>query len=322
MSAFASPAPFRISQTKPWDLGTIHGRSARRRRKCVSASLTPVKFPSLTADKFRHPFDIAATRALRRVIGLEFVISSVLEAASAGLELDNASNGVLVSSKQLPDIYALLLQACNILNIKPVPALYIRQSPVPNAYTLAFRGKKPFIVIHTSLLELLNENELLSVLSHELGHIKCNHGIWLTAANLAISLLPIPTTVSEFLSTYLLRWQRSAELSCDRASLLVTQNSRVVLSSLMKLSGGTRKYSSEMSVDAYLEQGNQVDELSSSSALGQALRNAMVLSSTHPLPVDRCRELNNWAESNHFRSILAAGKPLQDLPQVIAEKKI
>jgi len=320
MSAFSFPAPFRIAQGKRCDLGTTYRRSSRR-RNYICASISPVKFPSLTADKFRHPFDIAATRALRRGIGLEFVVSSVLEAASAGLELDNASNGVLVSAKQLPDIYAQLLQACNILNVEPVPALYIRQSPVPNAYTLAFRGKKPFIVIHTSLLELLNEKELLSVLSHELGHIKCNHGIWLTAANLAISLLPFPTTISEAMSTYLLRWQRSAELSCDRASLLVTQDERVVLSSLMKLSGGTQKYSSQMSVDAYLDQGRQVDELSSSSALGKALRNAMVLSATHPLPVDRCRELNNWAASNHFRSILAAGKPLQDLPPVTPKKK-
>ena len=29
------------------------------------------------------------------------------------------------------------------------------QSPVPNAYTLAIAGRKPFIVVHTALLDLL-----------------------------------------------------------------------------------------------------------------------------------------------------------------------
>eukprot|EP00983_Pelagomonas_calceolata_P093524 1157782-Pelagomonas_calceolata.AAC.4 len=34
------------------------------------------------------------------------------------------------------------------------------QHPVPNAYTLAIAGRKPFIVIHTALLELLTPREL------------------------------------------------------------------------------------------------------------------------------------------------------------------
>lgn len=33
---------------------------------------------------------------------------------------------------------------------------YVRRSPVPNAYTLAINGKKPFVVVHTSLVELLS----------------------------------------------------------------------------------------------------------------------------------------------------------------------
>ena len=40
------------------------------------------------------------------------------------------------------------------------PDLYIRQNPVPNAYTLAINGKKPFVVVHTSLVELLTRKEL------------------------------------------------------------------------------------------------------------------------------------------------------------------
>lgn len=52
-----------------------------------------------------------------------------------------------------------MVEAAEILNIE-APDLYVRQSPVPNAYTLAISGKKPFVVVHTSLVELLTRKEL------------------------------------------------------------------------------------------------------------------------------------------------------------------
>ncbi len=36
----------------------------------------------------------------------------------------------------------------------------VMQNPVPNAYTLAIGGRKPFIVVHTALLELLEPLEV------------------------------------------------------------------------------------------------------------------------------------------------------------------
>ena len=38
--------------------------------------------------------------------------------------------------------------------------MYPMQNPVPNAYTLAIGGRKPFIVVHTALLELLEPLEV------------------------------------------------------------------------------------------------------------------------------------------------------------------
>lgn len=52
-----------------------------------------------------------------------------------------------------------MVEAAEILNVD-APDLYVRQSPVPNAYTLAISGKRPFVVIHTSLVELLTKAEL------------------------------------------------------------------------------------------------------------------------------------------------------------------
>jgi len=60
---------------------------------------------------------------------------------------------------QLSDLHNLMAEAAEILNVS-APDLYVRQSPVPNAYTLAISGKQPFVVIHTSLVELLTRAEL------------------------------------------------------------------------------------------------------------------------------------------------------------------
>lgn len=60
---------------------------------------------------------------------------------------------------QLPELHQLIIDAAAILNLEP-PDLYVRQSPVPNAYTLAISGKRPFVVVHTSLIELLSRKEL------------------------------------------------------------------------------------------------------------------------------------------------------------------
>ena len=52
-----------------------------------------------------------------------------------------------------------MTEAAKILNTE-APDFYIRQNPVPNAYTLAINGKRPFVVVHTSLVELLTRKEL------------------------------------------------------------------------------------------------------------------------------------------------------------------
>uniref|UniRef100_A0A7S3EDK0 Peptidase M48 domain-containing protein n=1 Tax=Rhodosorus marinus TaxID=101924 RepID=A0A7S3EDK0_9RHOD len=144
-----------------------------------------VVFGSLEADDFRHPLDTVATKMMSRILGVDILVRSLLSpAVEQALFLENISTGVLVGPKQLPKIHDQLLEACEVLRITNIPELYIKQNPLPNAYTLAINGRKPFIVVHTSLVELLTPEELQAVIAHELGHLKCEHGVWLTLANL------------------------------------------------------------------------------------------------------------------------------------------
>ncbi len=139
-----------------------------------------------------------------------------------------------------------------------MPQLYVRQHPMPNAYTFAMRGKQPFVVMHTSLIDLLTDEEVKAVIAHELGHLKCEHGVYLTLANLIVlaagQISPVGTVLVQGLQAQMLEWLRCAEFTCDRAALLATQDPKVVASVLMKLAGGSPTLAPKLNVDAFLAQ--------------------------------------------------------------------
>jgi len=271
-----------------------------------TASSKPRLLLGLRADEFRHPVDLQATRSLQQLPGLGLLIQNLLGSTAGEMfYLDNIASSIQINEHQLPEVYQLLVQACRILDLE-VPQLYVRQNPVPNAYTFAMQGKKPFIVLHSSLLDLLEPKELQAVIAHELGHLKCNHGVYLTMANLLVlstSLLPFGGLFYRALQDQLLHWLRCAEFTCDRAALLVTQDARTVISVLMKLCGGSPQLAARLNVDAFLEQARTYEELDSD--LWQLeLKQLQTLGRTHPLPVLRAREIERWFRSNTYQQIL------------------
>jgi Zn-dependent protease with chaperone function len=270
----------------------------------------------LKADRFRHPLDLQATNTIKQVPGIDIAIRSVLgSVAEQFFYLNNIASSVLVSQKQLPDLHKLLIEACEILDLEP-PQLYVQQNPTPNAYTFAMKGKQPFVVLHTSLIEMLTPEEIQAVIAHELGHLKCEHGVYLTMANvlvLAANLLPTwGTILAQSLQEQMLQWVRCAEFSCDRAALLAIQDPKVVMSVLMKLAGGSPTLAPQLNLDAFIEQAKAYDSVSAGS-LGEMLQVAQTAQLTHPVPVIRAREIDRWASSAEYQAIvdkqkLAEGK--------------
>jgi Zn-dependent protease with chaperone function len=272
----------------------------------------------LKADLFRHPLDLQATNTLKQLPGLDIAIRSVLgSVAEQFFYLNNIASSVLVSEKQLPHLHKLLIEACEILDLEP-PQLYIQQNPTPNAYTFAMRGKQPFVVLHTSLIEMLTPEEIQAVIAHELGHLKCEHGVYLTMANLVVlaanMLPPWGTVLAQSLQEQMLQWVRCAEFSCDRAALLAIQDPKVVMSVLMKLAGGSPTLAPQLNLDAFIEQAKAYDSIGTDS-LGEALQAAQTAQLTHPVPVIRAREIDRWASSAEYQSIL-------DKRQIGTEKKL
>ena len=216
------------------------------------------RFPGLSSVAFEHPTDRTALAALRKAPGLDWIFRKFNEYGGdrAG-RLYCLSDTVRIDSRQCPDLYKLLTESCEILDM-PVPLLFVDQRPFANAHT--FGVETPCIVVFSGLLDLLDEEEWRVVLGHELGHIKAGHVLYRQIAEflarLLLSLggriLGMGRTLSFGLFYAFFHWYRQSELTADRAGLLASQDLAAVIATEMKLAGGSRKLFAQMDREAFL----------------------------------------------------------------------
>jgi Zn-dependent protease with chaperone function len=272
-------------------------------------------FPGLTAERFQHPQDLAATEALAGIPGLDLVVSKVME---YGLEkvyyLENIADNVRVTPRMLPRLHKYLGWGCRILDIDE-PELYVTLNPVPNAYT--YGHKSPFIVLTSGLIDLLGDEELAVVIGHELGHIKAGHVLYgVLARNIAAIIsaigqatLGIGSLIGQGLVFALHDWYRKAELTADRAGLLCVQNLDPCLTVFMKLAGGASRLWAEMDQSEFIRQ-IQAYEDADRSNLSRAYKMFVTAWRTHPFAILRAKELDAWHGTGYAELIETRALPL------------
>jgi Zn-dependent protease with chaperone function len=271
-------------------------------------------YPGISSEAFKHPLDQQAEQALRSVPGFDLVARKFVEFLYERPQLVYLmGNSIQVGPRQYATIYGLFRECVRDLDIHPEPTLFVTQNPQVNSYSLG--QEHPYVVVNTGLLDLLNEVEIRTVLAHELGHIKCGHtiliqmGLW--AMNAASMLSEVTLGLGNIVSSGLIyafyEWRRKAELSSDRAALLVIDDLNTVMETMMKMAGGSTKYGHECSLNEFIRQSESYQELDQDS-LNQIYKfilynggNGSLL--THPFPVDRLRYLQAWATSEDYRQI-------------------
>ena len=106
-----------------------------------------------------------------------------------------------------------------------LPELYVRASPMFNAYTIGINT--PIIVVDSGLVDLLDDDEEMRfLLGHELGHALSGHAVYQTLLRRLLGLTGVLYAVPggalgvRAITAALMEWSRKAELSADRAGLL------------------------------------------------------------------------------------------------------
>ena len=271
-------------------------------------------FPQISGVAWEHPADRAALQALRAVPGVDEVIRKILAllGGERGIRLLFQGNAVRVGPAQFPRLWHLHTEVCTTFDWPGVPELYVSQTPFFNAG--AYGVGTPFIVIHSAALELLDDDELRVLLSHEMGHVMSGHALYRTiAAVLAIiSLGALPMLASLVVLPVrlaFLEWSRKSELSADRAGLLGAQDIVVAQRVDMKMAGGGRGegFAGQMNVDAFMQQAHEY--AASGEGLDVVYKVLSTLALTHPMHTVRAAELQRWVATGEYDRILRGEYP-------------
>ena len=278
-----------------------NGSLPSRRPRTVLTQISP--------RSWEHPADRAALNALRAIPGVDEVIRKIYGFfGERGVRLLFQANAVRVGPKQFPRVHRAFEDACATLDWETHPDLFISQTPLVNAG--AFGMDRPFIVLNSGALNLLDDEELHTILGHELGHVMSGHALYRTilliilefgVRNLpflaGIALLPIQIA--------LLEWYRKSELSCDRAGLLGSQDPIASMRMFMKLAGGGKI--EEMDLDAFMVQAQEYEK--GGDGLDTIYKVLNTLGMTHPFHTLRAAELQRWVTGGDYDRILRGEYP-------------
>ena len=254
---------------------------------------------------WEHPADRAALNTLRALPGFDEVLRKVLSVlGEKGIRQIFLANAVKVGPTQRPALDAMYAEVLLTLDAPMRYELYVSQNPEVNAYCIGF--DKPFIVVNSSMIEILEPEERRAILAHEVGHAMSGHAVYTTLALLfllvgtrflpwlaGIALLPIELALFE--------WYRKAEFSADRAALLGSQDPRATMSVYLKLAGGLR-YDDQIDLDAFLVQAAEYEDQGDiADHVWKILNTAF---RTHPFATVRAAELQRWIMSGEYDRIL------------------
>jgi Zn-dependent protease with chaperone function len=272
-----------------------------------------VRLPGISSRAYEHPADRSALVAMRKLTGFDTLLRKLSGLFNErALRLQFLASGVRVSERQFPQINDMVRDGAYILDLPEIPDVFVIQTPIVNA--MALGTDKPFIVLNTGLVDLLDPEELRTVVGHELGHILSGHAVYRTMLFALIQLaariawMPLGYIGLRGIIWALEEWYRKAELSCDRAGLLASQDPAAAKRALMKMAGGSRL--SELNPDAFLEQAHDYDAVPD--VRDGLLKLLQLQGNTHPFSVIRFAELNRWIDSGEYERILAGDYPHRD----------
>ena len=259
---------------------------------------------------YEHPADRAALSALRKVRGFDQMLRwlSGLFAGRSPRLLALAST-VRVDDRQFPAVHRLTQDGARMLDLAEVPEVFVSCDPRPNASTIGI--DRPFLVLTSGLVDLLDEEELRFVIGHELGHVLSGHAVYrsmldaLLALSRRVFFLPVGFLGLRALVTALEEWYRKSELSGDRAGLLAGQDPAAALRAQMKMAGGSRL--GEMDITAFLDQAREYD--AQGDLRDGALKLLSLQGQLHPFAVLRAAELRRWVDGGDYARILGGDYP-------------
>lgn len=255
----------------------------------------------LSPDSYEHPFDQKALETLEGTPGLtlvgNYITSNFVERV---YNVQYTGSHLKVTKESYPKIYEYLEYACKILDVQQIPELYIEWGYNINACTVG--SENPIIVINSGLIDLCDDDEILFVIGHELGHVKSNHMLYHMMAqvlNVIVSMIPFGDVASAPLQYALYYWSRMSEFTADRAGLLCCQNKDAAIRAFMKMAGMPIKQYGNMHYATFIQQAKEF-KLLDYDGMNKVVKLISIADESHPWTVMRAAELLNWIDCGEY----------------------
>ncbi len=252
------------------------------------------------AETTGHEYSYISDKQMRMAFAhtkpVELAVSAMVRTFKSVMRGQLLGTAVKVSDRQFPRIHKLTQRCADTLHI-PVPQVYIVSNPQLNAMTYG-TNEESFILVHSALVDHYSDEELLTVIGHECGHIHNDHVVYLTTlhyltkmASMFVQWFAYPAVIA------LNAWARRAEITCDRAGMLCAKDSGVSTRALTKLALGSKKLYEEFNLDAFLEQYEEGKD-----SMGKYLE----AFATHPYLPKRVLAMRVFAESSLYKQAIGA----------------
>jgi Zn-dependent protease with chaperone function len=264
---------------------------------------------------WEHPADRAALQTLRTIPGFDEAVRKIVGAlGERGIRLLFQANAVRVGPTQFPLLHGLITEASATMDWPETPEVYVTQTPLVNAGAVGV--DRPFIILNSGAVGLLDTDELRVLLGHELGHVMSGHALYRTVLILLLELgfqnLPFLAGIALLpIKLALLEWYRKSELSADRAGLLASQDQAASMRVFLKLAGGGNMQ--QMDLNAFMEQASEYEERGG--ALDTIYKILNTLGATHPFNTLRAAELKRWVDGGTYARIVGGEYPRRDAQQ-------
>jgi Zn-dependent protease with chaperone function len=257
----------------------------------------------LSTTEYEHPADKKALDVLKKTPGVDLVGNAILK---YGIEKINriqyTGSSIKVTEDSFPELNALFIEACGILDLETVPDFYIYLDYSINAFSLG--QVNPMVVFTSGTIDSLSQTEFMYVLGHELGHIKSGHCKYHMMASVLPILgeilgsvtLGIGNAVAQGLNLALLSWYRKSELTADRAGLLVVQQADAVIGAMMKISGVPKRYYGKALLESFIKQAKEFESYDTDN-LNRIAKLYDTMNLDHPWTVMRASEIMKWIDS-------------------------
>ena len=251
-----------------------------------------------------HPEDKSTMDTLKKIPGFKKIVDkTVVNIMERYAAIEYISDGINVSEQSQPAVYKQLREACRILNVTDIPNCSTDWDY--NIAVFSVGEKHPRIVVQSGTVDLLNEDELLFLLGHELGHLMCGHKTYhmLVEAMYNTILDSELGILKNIIRMPLLNWYRISDFTADRIGLLCCQDIDIALRAMIKMAGLPKKYYEQIDMQSFIQQAIDFHN-NYSNSLDSVIKYLSINAASMPWLVVRAGELYAWYKSGAYTRIL------------------